>query len=226
MKDREVHILACWYGGTAPTPVYDSRYLIYLHKRFRALHDYARYDLTFSVLTDAPNAVPRPWRPILFKTAFPSKLKKLEMFRDDLGFDVDDRIVFTDLDNLLLRPLTPLLDYRGEFGIRREFRNCTGASPVQSSWVMWRAGAGHHLFEKACKDPHLARNYPIGGGNGDQLFIGLNQPRWDDLAELYPGQLVSWKWQYKHDPQIRKTARVAYCHGKRTEKPHVRNWQP
>jgi hypothetical protein len=90
---------------------------------------------------------------------------------------------------------------------------------------MWRSGAGHHLFEKACKDPHLEQNYPIGGGNGDQLFIGLNQPEWDDLAELFPNQLVSWKWQYVRDARIRSVARVAYCHGRRTEKPHVRNWK-
>jgi hypothetical protein len=178
------------------------------------------------VLTDAPKLVPHPWRPIPFSTAFPSKLKKLEMFRPDLGFDDDARLVFTDLDNLLLRDLTPLFDYDGEFGIRREFRCCTGRSPVQSSWVMWRSGAGHHLFEKACKDPHLEQNYPIGGGNGDQLFIGLNQPEWDDLAELFPNQLVSWKWQYVRDARIRSVARVAYCHGRRTEKPHVRNWKP
>lgn len=212
-----VTILAVLFGNAFP-----DRYLDWIREGVEA--NVTRHDLCFAVLTDR-DQVPTPWRRIPFLTRFNSKLKKLEMFRPDVC--PGERVVFTDLDNSFVGNLDALFDYRGPLGIRREFlmhgKFC-GASDVQSSLVLFEGGGCTYLWDIARSMPDLATRYPIGGGRGDQLFIGHHKREWDALDDLYPDACVSYKRHWRRGSADTSKACVVYHHGKNV-KPHELGWQ-
>ena len=213
-----VNVIAVWYGDGS---LYPADYLEYLQWAFDEHSEGC--ELRFHVLTDRDDAPP-DWRAIPFHQDFNSKLKKLEMFRPDIC--PGERCVYSDLDNMIVGEIGKVLDYSGAFAIRTEFDNCTGVSPVQSSFMMWRGGDVAYLYDKACAHPTLTESYPIGGGRGDQLFLGEHLEEWENLEDLFPGAFVSYKWGFRDDPNVRERARVVYFHGKKGEKPADIGWAP
>jgi hypothetical protein len=133
------------------------------------------------------------------------------------------RVMFIDLDTLILGNIDHLAAYQGNFATLQDFWNPRGLGPAmmlfdaqwaQSIYIEWKA-TGYRQT-----------------GNGDQTFLeNLDQGRFaheiDILQTLYPGHFVSYKehctlskrnWRFAKDPvndQIRPpaAARVVCFHG-------------
>ena len=123
-------------------------------------------------------------------TCIPPKFKgwweKIRLFQPGL---FDDRVMFLDLDTLILKNIDHIAAYDGPFATLEDF------------WRAGRLGPAVMLF-----DPQYtcsvymdweAQGFPMQG-NGDQTWLdNLDQGRFrknaDKLQNLFPGEFVSYK---------------------------------
>ena len=136
---------------------------------------------------------------------------KIFLFKDGL-FPYGDRILFFDLDTLVVGTLDDVVQYQGDFAMLRDFYR---PQHMQSSVMAWRSGFGTHIW-----DEYLNAGMPTHDPLGDQNWIeGLTEP--DVLQDLFPGAFVSYKVHCKPYPP--RGARIIVFHGK--PRPHeVEGW--
>lgn len=226
-----VVIAMVWFQPEADSPGAESFAAAghgrrYLDELVAGVRRWAGEPVEFVCLTDRPDALPDGVAAVPLVSGFRSKLQKLELFRPD--FLPGRRVVYSDLDNLIVGPIGALLGYRGPLGVRRNFPSNIDISRCQTSWIAFEGGTLGRLWDEARALPDLAERYPIGGGRGDQRFVsdrleaspGDGGLPWDDLEVVFPGQLVSFKWRTRRG--VGEGARVAYCHGR--PKPHEFGW--
>lgn len=141
--------------------------------------------------------------------------QKIALFRPGL-FPDGERVVFLDLDTLLLGRIDRLVDFQGEFAVLRDFWRPDGLGPAV---MAWRAGFGHWIWDEYVKAgfPSLER--------GDQEWLewifarDAYQPA--ILQDLYPGLFCSYKADCNPHPPA--GARVVCLHG--LPRPHeVEGW--
>lgn len=127
---------------------------------------------------------------------------KIYLFKEGL-FPVGDRIIYFDLDTVIVGGLDDLLRYRGSFAILRDVYRPQG---LQSSVMAWESGKVPDIFATWCD---LGR--PILEG-GDQIWIEKYLAQQADIfQELYPGQFRSYKQECSYD--IPRGTRVVFFHG-------------
>lgn len=163
----------------------------------------------FVCLTDDPSGLD----PGIHMLPLPADLErwwgKLYLFKRGL-FEDGERIVFVDLDTVIVGSLREIVSYRGRFAMLTDFffpeRPASGV-------MMWEAGA----YTAGIWDAWDAAGRPRDPG-GDQWWIGT-QPQGRDadrLQTLYPGSFVSYKAHCAPYPP--KGARVVCFHGR--PRPH------
>ena len=137
---------------------------------------------------------------------------KLYLFKKGL-FPKDERIIFFDLDSVIVSGLDEIINYDGDFAILRDFYRPDG---LQSSVMMWKAD---HLA--TIWDSYEKHGFPQMAG-GDQAWIEQTDPKVDILQELYPKCFVSYKCHAQLG--IPKDAKVCVFHG--NPRPHAvhGNW--
>lgn len=191
-------IVACVLRSGGPT--YDPRW-VYALKRGANQH---LPDHEFICLTDVGGITPN-WRAPMTHP-WPGWWAKMGLFDPEL-FPRDRLVLYFDLDTLLLGDLTFLAEYDGEFGMIRGFYH-----PVRQSGVMaWRPGRLSDLvWEKWMEDPdgHISSFR----GDGRWLHQHLPEEGVDQLLDLFPGRIVSYKVDAKQGPP--DGARVVCGHGK------------
>lgn len=113
---------------------------------------------------------------------------KLSLFKPGV-FDDGERVLFLDLDTLIVGPLDGFAGYRGEFAMLGPFFK--NLNPIfagaQSGVMAWRGGFGSEIWSA-----FEAQGFPNFPG-GDQAFInslGLSPDLWQ---EMLPGEVVSFK---------------------------------
>lgn len=142
---------------------------------------------------------------------------KLALFAPD-AFEPGERVIYFDLDTVLVGLLTDVVAYQGEFAILRDAYRPEG---LQSACMAWRAGAMDWIWTA-----YEAQGRPSDVPGGDQAFIEdcgarggsyliPDGPRFDILQDLFPGQFASFKVDCISGPPA--SARVVYFHG--TPKP-------
>ena len=141
--------------------------------------------------------------------------QKIALFKQGV-FEDGERVVYLDLDTLLIGRIDKVLDYQGEFAVLRDFWRPTGLGPAV---ILWRGGFGGWIYEKYEKSgfPQLER--------GDQEWLELvfaeeaYQP--NILQDLYPTIFCSFKNDCRpHPPQ---NTRIVCFHG--LPRPHdVPGW--
>lgn len=138
-------------------------------------------EFQFTVFTDGDETYSEG----VFVQPLPGNLKgwwnKLWLFSQ---FDDGDRIVFLDLDTVIVGGINDILKYEGKFAILRDFYRPNG---YQSSVMLWTP----------CEETReIWRLYEIAGfpeiEGGDQAWIEKNIKA-DLLQELYPNLFVSFK---------------------------------
>lgn len=138
---------------------------------------------------------------------------KLYLFSPSL-FDKGDRVLYFDLDTVILQSIELLADCKSDFAILRDFGRPKG---LGSGVMLWEAGKVNEIWEQWC-----AEDRPILSG-GDQAFIEVVAHRkWGHrigahriLQDLFPGMFASFKWQCEGGPGNHS---VVCFHGK--PKPH------
>lgn len=125
-------------------------------------------------------------------------------------FDEGERIVYIDLDTLIVGPLEEIFSYAGPFGIMRDFYNENG---WQSSYMAWTPSPRLELIWLNWNEQGRPDLY-----GGDQAWIGhaLGMTGADILQDKFPGAFVSYK-QDCH-PYPSEQARIVCFHGQ--PKPH------
>lgn len=108
---------------------------------------------------------------------------KLFLFSPGL-FKSTDRVLYFDLDTVIVGDLDEIARYNGEFAILRDFYRPNG---LQSSAMAWRGGFGAEIWQKwnSLGRPEMSA--------GDQEWIENNVSKPDLLQDLYPGKFVSYK---------------------------------
>lgn len=166
----------------------------------------------FSCLTDDPTGI----GPGIGIMPLPADLEtwwgKLYLFRPG-AFPDGTRVVFFDLDTLVVGNIGKLVQYSGPFATLNDFYQPHRVGPAV---MMWEAGNyTTSIWEEwvACGKPR----HPMG----DLWWIGqLDQGRFahraDKLQDLYPGAFVSFKAHCKPYPP--KDAKVVCFHGQ--PRPH------
>ncbi len=139
---------------------------------------------------------------------------KLWLFSPGL-FPAGSRVLYLDLDTVLLDDITAIAQCTSEFAILRDFYRPRG---LGSGVMMWEAGRMTDIW-----DGFMADGYPDLPG-GDQSYIEIAAHRkWGHrlpadciLQNLYPGAFVSYKVECADGPPL--GARVVCFHGQ--PKPH------
>lgn len=139
---------------------------------------------------------------------------KLYLFKEGL-FPTGERIVYLDLDTVIIGALDDIIKYDGEFAILRDFYRPGG---YQSSVMAWQSGFGKSIWKN-----YVEENYPDVVG-GDQIWIEncvRNAGLWQ---ELYPNDFVSYKVHCQQS--FPRSAKVIVFHG--NPRPHevTDGWMP
>lgn len=117
---------------------------------------------------------------------------KIALFHPD-AFRAGERVVFFDLDTLIIDDVKPLLEYRGNFAVLRDFWRPKGFGPAV---MAWEAGTCNWMWEEyeACGMLHFER--------GDQEFLEdvLDGMTYTILQDVFPGLFASYKGDCKPYP--------------------------
>lgn len=141
---------------------------------------------------------------------------KLYLFKAGL-FPDGERVMFLDLDTLIVGQMDAIVGYSGPFATLRDFWRPEGLGPAV---MLWKAGEHTAIW-----DNFEAAGRPLQG-NGDQTWLEwyFCCQRPDILQDLYPGAFVSFKTHCLPYPPA--GTKVVCFHG--TPRPHevTAGWVP
>jgi hypothetical protein len=140
-----------------------------------------------------------------------TKYAKIELFRPDLDLG---RVFYSDLDNLIIGDLEPLLAYDGLFCMSRQLGGSRSHRHA-GSVLAWAPGFGHEIYEAFRRAPEAAKAaYPLGFGAGDQLFMADHAPRRQHVfQDWWPESVVSFKYWARQGQSLPAAARIVSFHG-------------
>lgn len=120
---------------------------------------------------------------------------KLQLFHAGFGFQ--NRVVYLDLDTLIVGNIDWLLEYDGTFmGI--EDVGCVNANQphlknvLQSGVMAWNYSMNHKVWDAFTKNPFAVQKFR---GDGEFLQHLIPEYARELLQRVYPGKLKSYKYQ-------------------------------
>ncbi len=193
--------VACvWVQGHVP---FSSRYVANLHKM---AWRWVKEPFRFVCLTDRPGDLPKGVEGIAIPPVKRMKgwWAKVNLFNPELN--LGDRIVYYDLDTLLVAPQTAVIHYPAPFALVPDgapnFKGLGNRKTVKnfnSSVMVWSKGQGEKIFTEF----NRRVTYRLWG---DQDFIGQLYPQAEKMpAEWFP-RLSEGK-----PPQWRTGTKVVLC---------------
>lgn len=143
---------------------------------------------------------------------------KLSLFKKGV-FDPEDRIIYLDLDTVIVGGLDDIISYQGDFAILQDVYRDGG---FQSSVMMWKQSECYGLWNYFGLAPRYFCESLTGG---DQSFIEnffeMKQQSPDILQKIYPDCFKSYKVDCKTG--VKKGTKVVFFHG--SPRPHeVGGW--
>jgi len=180
--------VACvWVRGQVP---YTADYVVRLQAM---VHRWMDRPYRFVCLTDQPKTLPREIHTIPVPSPAPLKgwWAKIHCFNDALmGEPFDHRVLYLDLDSLIVAPLAPILDFPAQFALVPDTGTFQGTRELHvlkrfnSSVMVWNAGRPFEVFARWT--PSVAARLW-----GDQDWIG----------ELFPTESVpASEWTARRMP--------------------------
>jgi uncharacterized Rossmann fold enzyme len=139
----------------------------------------------FECFTDDPAGL----HPSVTPRALPGDLtgwwNKLHLFREGV-FGAGQRVIYFDLDTLIIGGIEALLQYQGDLALLSDFYVQGGYG---SGVMLWRADACHGIWShyEAAGRPQPTR--------GDQAWIETAYPGADLLQDCFPEMFASYKTQ-------------------------------
>lgn len=194
--------IVCLKAGTA----YGAEYVNILFDMVRR-NLKGGYPGAFHCITDNPEGLDPSIRVIPLPDDLETWWGKLYMFKRGL-FEDGSRMLFMDLDTLVIGSLNELVKYDGQFATLRDFFHPQRVGPAI---IAWKAGE----FSASIWDEWKAAGKPRNP-MGDLWWINeLDQGRFikkiDILQDVYPGMFCSFKADCKPYPP--KGARIVCFHG-------------
>ena len=192
-------------------PMYGPEYVNILHDMVRRNLPLG-YPGRFVCITDDPSGLD----PGIETIALPADLErwwgKLWMFKRGL-FPDGSRMIFMDLDTVIVGRLDRLVGYRGQFATLRDLGGGAGLGPAV---IAWEAGA----FVASIWEEWDAQGRPRHPGGDLWWMTNLDQGRFpkriDILQDLFPGDFRSYKLECQ--PVFAPGTRVVCFHGE--PRPH------
>ena len=134
---------------------------------------------------------------------------KLWLFSKE--FPLEGRVVFVDLDTLIVGNVDDIISHDNGFTIVRDFYHAKrkpSAPNAQSCIMSFEAHKHHYIWDDFIKNP--SKN--MKKGHGDQGWIQFKQRKFLYYQDLFPNQIVSFKLHCKNGPP--NNARIICYHGK------------
>lgn len=161
-------------------------------------------------LTDDPATVPQTIDVRFVEDELTGWWAKLNLFKPDV-FNPGDRILYFDLDTIILGDLAGLAGYAGRFA---SLRDPFEGGILNSSIMAWEAGTFDHVWTR-WDEAGRPQFDPRGDQNWIGQIIGVKPDYWH---EMLPKQTVSFKKDCWLSGAIPKDARVLFFHGR--PRPH------
>jgi len=177
-------------------------------------------DVNWSIycLTDNPQGLMNGIEPIILPEDIEGWWGKLWMFKDGI-FPKGQRLLFMDLDTIILGSLEDIVKYDGKFAVTRDFYFPERVGPAIMAWESGTCTKVWSEWDKAGRPEHpKADSKQLVGDLWwiNQLDKGEFAKRADKFQDLYPNQFVSYKADCLDGPP--NGARVVCFHG--TPRPH------
>jgi hypothetical protein len=169
-------VFACVKTGTSYGPEWVN-ILVDMIRR----HLPENYRARFVCLTDDPDGL-NPAVEVCF-TDLEGWWAKLQMFAV-VPFPINSRVIYLDLDSLVVNEIDVLLSYRGPLALLRDFYRPDG---LGSGVMLWRASEAEDIWTK-----WIAAGCPRPSG-GDQAWIETVRPDALRLQDIFPEAFVSYK---------------------------------
>ena len=161
--------------------------------------------------------IPQPSREVIdtrFTTDLPGWWSKISLFEP--GLFTGDRVLYLDLDTVVVGDLGDLLAWDGRVAVLSDFYH---AANMASGVMLWRGDELSHIWDAFSRDPEgIMRRHPRRMDHFLRTFLN----RADRIQDLFPGQVVSYKADLKgrHRPyrrvEIPEEARLVCMHGRPT----------
>ena len=155
---------------------YAGRGAEYVNKLYRAVERHMTIPHDFVCFTDDPTGIECETRPIKGEGWF----AKLYLFKEF----TEGKVIFMDLDTVIVGNIDFLDKYNGKFAILRDFYRPEGYG---SGIMLWRGGFGHEIT-----DSYEADGCPDIPG-GDQIYIEKKVKKAKLLQDLFPAKICSYK---------------------------------
>jgi hypothetical protein len=194
----------------------------YVHKLVSAVRRHSSFALDVLCLTDDKD-LRGNFRTVALEKDLPGWWSKLELFRP--GLTEKKRILYFDLDTLILKNIDHLLQFEAPFAALLPWNPANRARKQLASGVMlWDHAMFSQLFHNGYQPEQLGRYA------GDQEFlsekINVGRYTWTPLQNV--AKIYSYKRQCRH--RIPRDAEIVCFHGK--PRPHeltlpwvVGNWR-
>jgi len=157
---------------------------LYVDNLFKAVSRHLSMPWRGVCLTDDPSSLPEGIEPLAPPAMPPSWWHKLGLHQPGL-FAPGERVVFLDLDTLILGSMDDIASYRGKFAIMSDVFH---PEHCQSAVMCWEAGTTDHIWTIWDRGGR-----PSFDRRGDQAWVEQMMPGADRLQSLFPGQIVSYK---------------------------------
>ena len=195
-------IVACIKVGTKYGPEYVNRLAA-------MVSHYTTIPLRFLCLTDNPQGIDQ-CDTISIETDLPGWWAKLVLFKPHPAL-VGERVVFLDLDTIIVDNADFLLEYTGSFAILRDFYVKVGYGSAVMSIA---PGFGSMVW--SCFQDDASRIMASYAGDQDWIRHMVWPQQVDLWQDIVPGKIVSYKVHCQQGVPI--DARVVCFHG--IPKPH------
>jgi hypothetical protein len=204
-------VVCCLKWGTAYGPDYVNTLADMVRRNLSRQH-------RFVCFTDRPEGVRCETMPI--EPSLPHWWGKLTLFRHP----VPGRLLYLDLDSVIVGSIDPLAAYDGPFCIVRRYDSDRGYGSAVMSIA---PDFGRAVWDRFARDPvaaiaHCRRHADPPWNSGDQRWLELTVPQADCWQDVAPGHVVSYKLHCREG--LPPAARIATFHGR--PKPHEapENW--
>lgn len=203
-----VHIVCVKHGN-----LYSAEYV---NKLYRAVERNTTMDFRFTCFTEDPIDVDVEveCRNLPVKN-IEGWWQKMYLFSNDI--QITDRILYFDLDTVIVGNIDGLMKFDGEFAILRDFyraRKNTQALDFGSGVMAWRGGWRPEIWSDFYGDH--AKNSKTGGGDQKYLMQVIPASTATYWQDYLPDQLVSYKTHCIEG--VPDKTRVICFHGK--PRPH------
>jgi len=143
-------------------------------------------------------------------------LPRLWMFSREAGL-FGHQVLCLDLDVVIVGNLRDIMGYSGEFCTRRKFKPAE-AHKIDGDIMSFRAGGGNEKRFWLPFKNDVAAAEELTRGRERYWIRHCIDGEVDTWQDLYPEQVVSYKWHVRSLRRLPSNARIVSCHG--VPRPH------